>query len=65
MHDIYMKVCLRSLFVEGRRKMRHGQMEKWSCNAILMKASVNIMEGSRIWHDPSDVRSGKTIGLDF
>lgn len=65
MHGIYVKMGLRSLFVEGRRKMQDGQREKWSCSAILMKASVNIMEGSRMWHDHSEVRSGKTIGLDF
>lgn len=60
---IYVKVCLRSLCVGDRRKKQDRQRRRRGCNTVLTQPSVNIMEGSRIQHDPSEVRSAKASTL--
>ena len=59
---LYVEVCLRSLCVGDRRKKQDRQRRR-GCNAVLTQPSVNIMEGPRIRHDPSEVRSAKASTL--
>lgn len=45
------------------RKKQDRQRKRTGCNAVLTQPSVNIMEGPRIWHDPSEVRSATALTL--
>lgn len=46
-----------------RRKKQDRQRKREGCNAVLTQPSVSIMEGPRIWHDPSEVRSARVPTL--